>query len=331
MKVGSFPYWYGSEEVLEDIPAEELFRPETIESARNIPLTNDHPEVMVDPENWEMSIVGWCSEPEQEGDYLVATITVMDPMTIEQIISGERRELSAGYTCSMDNTTQRNIIFNHASVVEVGRCGSDVALRLNAKKANNMNEEENKINEEECDHMSADCEHKDAEEQDAEKENEDGFTAVLSALDMSAEDFVSALRGLMSKDNEEEEEEAEEEEEKESAAHEEEEEEKNNAADDLVARKVDVLLACQRMNVKADAKMRLPELELALVQEAKKHMETANKSEEYIRALADDVIASIDTVVAAPKKKSVLNRVDVVAHEEEEDRIEAAKRIARMR
>ena len=52
MKIGSFPYWYGTEEVLEDIPAEELFRPETIESARNIPLTNDHPDVMVDPENW---------------------------------------------------------------------------------------------------------------------------------------------------------------------------------------------------------------------------------------------------------------------------------------
>jgi hypothetical protein len=147
---------------------------------------------------------------------------------------------------------------------------------------------------------------------------------------MSAEDFVSALKSLMSKDNEEEEAE---EEEKESAAHDDEEdEEKNNSVDNLVQRKVDLIVACQKLNVKHDARAPVRELELMLVSDQKKHMETANKSEEYIRALADDVIASIDTVVAvAPKKKSVLNRVDVVAHEEEEDRIEAAKRIARMR
>ncbi|MCC7268808.1 MAG: DUF2213 domain-containing protein [Caulobacteraceae bacterium] len=121
-------------------PGAEVFSQDTLKSAAHRPVTNDHPPVMVDADNWKQYAVGnTADEVSGEGIYLRVPLMVSDGAAIAAIEDG-KRELSAGYTCTLDwqdgktpageayDAIQRNIRLNHVAIVDAGRAGPEVRI-----------------------------------------------------------------------------------------------------------------------------------------------------------------------------------------------------------
>ena len=118
-------------------PAEEVFNTDSLASLRGKPITIDHKDGEVTTANVKYLTVGTVlSEGRQDGDNLRGDIVIHSPDDI-----GNRRELSLGYTLDLDETPgefngerydaiQRNIRYNHLSVVSKGRAGSVARLNM---------------------------------------------------------------------------------------------------------------------------------------------------------------------------------------------------------
>lgn len=116
---------------------EALFRPETIASFEGKPLTIDHPDDDVSPENWSELAKGSMMNVRRGlnelADFLLADILVMDKNAIADIQSG-KREVSLGYDAHYEQVepgrgVQSEILGNHIAVVSRGRCGPVCAIR----------------------------------------------------------------------------------------------------------------------------------------------------------------------------------------------------------
>lgn len=128
-------------------PPEEVFKSDSLSSLAEIPLTNDHPPEMVKADNAKAYTVGFTGEKVERDDAFVkAGLTVTDAETIQAINDGKKVEISCGYTCDLDETpgnwngqhfdaVQRNIQYNHVALVERGRAGSEVRVRLDDAQA----------------------------------------------------------------------------------------------------------------------------------------------------------------------------------------------------
>jgi hypothetical protein len=126
-------------------PEEELSSDECIQSARLLPWTNDHPQVLLGDENdgrippEDKGVEGVIGEDIYYKDgTLYGNIKVFSQSMADDINSG-KTELSMGYFCRYvreDGTwegepyqfRQAGIRFNHLSLVDSGRMGSDVAV-----------------------------------------------------------------------------------------------------------------------------------------------------------------------------------------------------------
>lgn len=111
--------------------AKEVFSPETIASFENKPVTCEHPEEDVTPDNFKQYSVGFARDIHQgkvDGeDVLLGNLIITDPETIRDIENDIRTELSCGYTCDItddDNPRQINIRGNHIALCEKGRAGN---------------------------------------------------------------------------------------------------------------------------------------------------------------------------------------------------------------
>lgn len=121
---------------LEFRPPEEVFHADALASMRGKPITVDHPASgRVTSKSAHRDVIGtMLTEGKQDGEHVRTDITIHSPEAI-----GDRRELSLGYTATLDETPgewngqrydaiQRNIRINHLSVVKKGRAG---VARLN--------------------------------------------------------------------------------------------------------------------------------------------------------------------------------------------------------
>jgi hypothetical protein len=119
---------------------------ESLASFRAAPVTDDHPG-MVGPENVSDVSIGLVSETVKFSDkgLVQGEIIVQRKDAIEEVQSGRLKEISPGYTCSIDPTpgvwqgehydqAQKEIIYNHVALGPVGwgRSGPEVALRMDA-------------------------------------------------------------------------------------------------------------------------------------------------------------------------------------------------------
>lgn len=132
------------QEWAELVPRDELARADSQATLRGATVTDLHPSGLVTSESWREAAVGHVHDDVRvEGDYLVATITVNDSDECARIRAGERKDVSAGYECDLDETpgvykgeryqrVQRNRRYNHVGLGPEGwgRAGSDVGLRL---------------------------------------------------------------------------------------------------------------------------------------------------------------------------------------------------------
>lgn len=124
---------------------EQVFRPDSLASLADAPLTDLHPKVMVNPANARELGHGHVSQStvRADGRFVAGEVIVTDAGMIGAIEGGKRREISAGYNCKLVvgagvwngehyDAEQTDIVYNHVGIgpANWGRAGSDVALRL---------------------------------------------------------------------------------------------------------------------------------------------------------------------------------------------------------
>lgn len=132
----------GSGKIIINRDAKQVFRAETIASFQGKPVTIQHPEEFVNPQNWRELTVGIIQNVRQgKGDQkedLIADLLITDHRGIELVKNG-LREVSCGYEADYVQVeegkgVQENIIGNHLALVEQGRAGSAYAINDHKRK-----------------------------------------------------------------------------------------------------------------------------------------------------------------------------------------------------
>lgn len=126
-------------------PAEEVFDQASINSFKNVAVTNEHPPQLLNARTHRKYAVGLVLSDVQKDEAsgcLSATIKVTDADTIQNINDG-KCEVSAGYLSEVvfeDGTTpsgekydaiQKGIEGNHVAIVDKGRAGDKIRLADN--------------------------------------------------------------------------------------------------------------------------------------------------------------------------------------------------------
>jgi len=124
-------------------PPEEVFRTDSLETLKMVPVTDGHPpEGLLKPEFAKLRTVGYAGENIRvDGQRVAAPLVLHDKAAIDAVESKKRRELSAGYLLDLEmksgvwngqryDAIQRNIRYNHIALTDKGRAGPDVAIRL---------------------------------------------------------------------------------------------------------------------------------------------------------------------------------------------------------
>jgi len=127
-------------------PAEEVFKADSLATLEGAPVTELHPDKLVDGATWKAVSVGHLvGAPRRDDTFVAAPIVVQDAGAAERCEKGDLHDVSAGYTCRVDWTAgvtpegeafdaiQRDIVYNHAALGPLGwgRAGTDVSLRMN--------------------------------------------------------------------------------------------------------------------------------------------------------------------------------------------------------
>jgi len=128
---------------------DDVFSEESMATLMGLPTTNEHPSELVSKENAKNLLIGMTSDrpkkiqlDDDEESYIQQKVTFFDSESIEMIVSGERQEMSLGYTCRLDEESgewngqkydyiQRDIRYNHLSLVDKARGGSECRVILN--------------------------------------------------------------------------------------------------------------------------------------------------------------------------------------------------------
>jgi len=119
---------------------------ESLKTLRGLPVTNDHPIDDIAPENVKKYLVGYVSDEieirTEEGiTYLDTCISIFDKETQDLVLTGKKTEFSCGYSAVIVqesgiwngeeyDSKQTEIRYNHGSIVERGRAGRKVKIRM---------------------------------------------------------------------------------------------------------------------------------------------------------------------------------------------------------
>jgi hypothetical protein len=113
-----------------DRTEDEVFNGKTLASFENVPITIEHPNQNVDPDNYNSLSVGHMRDIHR-GTYqgkpvMMGTAVITDANAIEMVESGDLVNLSCGYDCDIaddDNPKQTNIRGNHIALCQIPRAG----------------------------------------------------------------------------------------------------------------------------------------------------------------------------------------------------------------
>ena len=123
---------------------DEVFAQNTITSFEGKPVTINHPEGMVTPENWSELAHGVVQNVRrgdgEQADLLLGDLLITTKKGIELVKSG-LREVSCGYDAQYEQIEkgkgkQREIIGNHVALVTKGRAGSRCTIQDSGDKEN---------------------------------------------------------------------------------------------------------------------------------------------------------------------------------------------------
>ena len=86
-------------------PETEVASPDSLASFAGKAITSEHPPVLLDAENTKDYQVGFSgTEVVYDNGFVKAVMTITDQDTIERIMRGDAREVSAGYRVNYDPT-----------------------------------------------------------------------------------------------------------------------------------------------------------------------------------------------------------------------------------
>lgn len=123
----------------------EVFHMDTIASFEGKPITIQHPEDFVSPDNWSYlskGIIQNVRKSDQQDDdgnqILIADLLITDATAI-QLIKNGLREVSCGYEAEYEQLEkgkgkQTRILGNHLALVEQGRAGETYAIQDHKRK-----------------------------------------------------------------------------------------------------------------------------------------------------------------------------------------------------
>lgn len=126
------------------VPESTLFDPGSMATLRGVAVTDLHPSALVTAETRRDLQRGHVGDVVmRDGDYLSAPVYVTDAEAVNLVQSGQRRDVSCGYECELDETpgtfngvpyqrVQRDRVYNHLGLGPEGwgRAGTDVALKM---------------------------------------------------------------------------------------------------------------------------------------------------------------------------------------------------------
>lgn len=122
---------------------DDVLEAESLESLKQIPITVDHPTVLVDSTNAKNLSVGLTGETVKvDGENIETTVTITSHDGITAVENG-KEELSLGYTLDLEEEQgiyngqpythrQKNIRYNHLAIVERGRAGANARLNFDS-------------------------------------------------------------------------------------------------------------------------------------------------------------------------------------------------------
>jgi len=126
---------------------EDVFDELSIKTLAGIPVTNAHPEEPLNADNTNKYLVGFSGDsPQKIDEFIKSTFTITDGKTIKDIMVEGKEEVSCGYFCdSIEapgiwngleyDAIQKNIRYNHIAVVDRGRAGPKVRIKLDSADA----------------------------------------------------------------------------------------------------------------------------------------------------------------------------------------------------
>lgn len=131
---------------------EEVFRPETLASFEGKPVTVEHPDDFVTPDNWSRVAVGYAQNVRRgegiDDDLILADLVITDAGAIAYV-NEKLPEVSAGYSAEYEQTgpgrgVQRQIVGNHVALVDNGRAGPRCAIQDHQPKEPDMKTKDSK-------------------------------------------------------------------------------------------------------------------------------------------------------------------------------------------
>ncbi len=121
---------------------------DSLETMKMIPITNDHPpERLVNAKNAKSLAIGYTGENIQiDGDNIIANLLITDEEGVRAVVDGGKKELSLGYTVDLIDEKgvfkdepydyiQKNIKYNHLSIVDRARAGNHARIALDSEDA----------------------------------------------------------------------------------------------------------------------------------------------------------------------------------------------------
>ena len=195
---------------------EYAFKKESLDSLKMIPVTNNHPTVLVDATNAKELSIGTTGETINiDGENILTTVTINVQDAINEIENNNKVELSLGYTLDLIeqkgvyngqeyDCIQTNIKYNHLAVVERGRAG---VSRLNFDSFEcGMIVDENITHERENMACKINIDNVDVEVDEAVKKAYDSLNARLDSEIKSKSDIQKEVDSLKARLDEKEEE-----------------------------------------------------------------------------------------------------------------------------
>lgn len=198
--------------------ADQVFREDTLKSFEGKPVTVNHPESFVTPENWRNLTIGFVQNVRRgdgiEDDLVLADLVITDADGIEYV-NRDLPEVSAGYEAEYEQLApgrgrQLNIVGNHVALVERGRAGPRCSIQdgvhaMSKKKRSFWDRLLTAVKAQDAEAIKAEMEDMEGEEGDEEegegKKKPTGDSAVLASINAQLKTLTADVAALKARAN----------------------------------------------------------------------------------------------------------------------------------
>ena len=152
-RTGIFNYYTADGKLIRELRSdEEVLKPNSLNTAKGMYFTDEHPPELVDTINFNQYAKGAFSDViniRKDGiiTYIDTFLTIFDEKTQLLLETGKKEQISCGYLCDVVfqsgvwngleyDAYQKNIDYNHGSLVSLGRAGSNVKIRRDSQEIN---------------------------------------------------------------------------------------------------------------------------------------------------------------------------------------------------